>query len=396
MKLLTLAAVWSPAPVYGVGHSISEASAALAARGHEVHVVSLGANPGENGIPGDVIRVHFGVDPYPFFAYNDYLQAVLENLPLSERLIQVWESSGPFDAIAVHGWQCSQAAALAQRRYGTPLFAVLHGAEAARIGGKGTREQIYAAEMEKWLCARADRVIVPDARVGQEVEKLYSIASGKVTVVPEGVAASTFDSEVDLEEFRSIFARPGDEVVLFAGRLCLEKGPDILLKAFSGILRQRPRAILVVAGDGPLQADLAQEAEQLGISGRVKWQGHIGPLVLGALYQIADVLVVPSRYEGFGRVVLEGLLHDLPVVATRTGGIPRFAEESPRGLLRTVEPGNIPALQKAVLETLQRPPSSRGNASRRPLQERIPPKYDLSASSAVLEELLESLSPARV
>lgn len=390
MKILMLSPEWSPSPVYGIGHYISEASTAIVAHGHDVHIATPTVSPAPQKNTDGRIQVHYLGEPYPFFAYNDSLQAVLDNLPLSEKLIEVWDSSGPYDVISAHSWRCAQAASLAQRLFGVPLVAVLHGTEAGRTGEKCSPEERFAAEMERWLCSRSDRVVVSTPHLSREVESLYGVPRAKIAIVQEGISASTFSTEVDIDDFREMFGEQDGETLLFAGRLRPEKGPDILLQAFAGILKKRPRAMLVMAGDGPMKEGLVRESERLGISGRMKWTGQVGPLVLGALYQVADLLVVPSRYEAGGRVICEALLHDLPVIAFRTNGLSESLPKQAKNHLRILEANDPWTLERAILDHF-RGRRSEKRMSTRPLQERIGDPFDWSSASISLLEVLSSV-----
>lgn len=118
--------------------------------------------------------------------------------------------------------------------------------------------------------------------------------------------------------------------VLFAGRLSEEKGVLELLEATEGLPR-------VIVGDGPLRER---------VPGAV---GFVPPSGLGAYYERAAVVCVPSRREGFGVVAREALAHGRPVVATRVGGLPDAVHDGVNGLL--VEPGDTAAL-RAALERL--------------------------------------------
>jgi glycosyltransferase involved in cell wall biosynthesis len=395
MKVLTVTSEYPPGLGYGIGRYVSELSQTLAIGGHEVHVVTIAASSGEADVDREGVQVHYQKESYPFFAYNAHLQTVLENLPLSERVVEAWDSYGPFDLISVHGWMGAQAACLGQRLFGCPLVAVLHGTEAGRIGGKGTREELYVAEMEKWLCGRAERIVVSCADGQREVEALYAVEQGKIAVVSEGVQASCFETEVDCEEFRSMFAEPDEDLLLLSGRLCREKGPDVLLQALPGIVKRRPRTRVVVAGEGPMKAALIEEAERLGVSSRVRWTGHLGTLVLGGLYQVADALIVPSRYEAFGRVVLEGLIHQLPVVASRVGGIPGIASANRSEGLQLFEAGDVKALERLVVDLLRKKPT-RKNRDPRPGQNRVSDRFGWAVTGAAIAEIYTSLCPARV
>jgi glycosyltransferase involved in cell wall biosynthesis len=133
--------------------------------------------------------------------------------------------------------------------------------------------------------------------------------------------------------------------VLFVGRLSREKGVDILLDAMRSF-PGHPR--LVIAGDGPLKAELQQQAAQDGTP--AEFMGWVGPSDLPALVARAHVQVVPSRSEPQGVVVIEALATGTPVIGARVGGIPEMVHDGETGWL--VAPNDPAALRVAISEAL--------------------------------------------
>jgi glycosyltransferase involved in cell wall biosynthesis len=108
-------------------------------------------------------------------------------------------------------------------------------------------------------------------------------------------------------------------------RLVPEKGVDTLLEALARPAARGIRA--VIAGDGPLAPRLKAQAAELGLNGRVSWQGYVPHHLAPDFYRHLDLLVVPSRTmpaarEQFGRVVVESLACGVPVVASDCGELP--------------------------------------------------------------------------
>lgn len=351
VKILEIPPSYPPAIGYGISRRVTELSRALADLGHEVHILE-----GQD-------------DEYPFRGYNDWIQAVLVDLPLQERVVRLWEEKGPFDAVSVHDWSGALVGATAQRLYGRPLVATLHGTEVGRRQGRLGREEEYVVEMERWLCERADRVVVPSDFVYAEVMNVYGVPPARLAVVPDGARAATFAAKVDREEFRGMFAGADDSLVLFAGRLSREKGADLFLAAAKDVARRRPRTRFVAAGGGNLEP----------VEG-VRFTGPLGPVVLGALYQVADLLVVPSRYEAFGISLLEAKLHDLAVVAVGCGGVPDLARAL--GGILLVSPEDLVDAITATLDSKGRP-----ERDPKPSQERIPAAYRWESAARAMERI---------
>jgi glycosyltransferase involved in cell wall biosynthesis len=139
--------------------------------------------------------------------------------------------------------------------------------------------------------------------------------------------------------------------VLFVGRLSTEKGCDVALAAFSGVLEGCPDARLVIAGDGPERGRLEGLATELGVDQVTSFAGPVSPARVWELYDRTSVVVVPSRdIEGFSLVAAEAALRERPVVASRIGGLPEVVADGETGLL--VAPEDPDELAGALLELL--------------------------------------------
>lgn len=125
--------------------------------------------------------------------------------------------------------------------------------------------------------------------------------------------------------------------VLYVGNLIPRKGVDVLLHAWHTVIRDSPDAKLVVAGGGEDAQMLSSLARELNIEHSVSFTGRQSREALPALYKRAKVLVVPSRNEPLGVVVLEGMLCGAAVVASATGGIPEIITDNEHGVLVPVE-----------------------------------------------------------
>lgn len=167
----------------------------------------------------------------------------------------------------------------------------------------------------------------------------------RVHVVPPAVPASP----------GQVTAPSEPNTVLYVGQLIRGKGVDRLLKAAARL--RRPWR-LVIAGQGNQEAELRRLAGRLGIADRVEFRGWVGPGDLGALYQSAAVVVVPSRWpEPFGMVGLEAMRHARPVVGFDVGGIRDWLDDGRTG--RLVPDADVDAFAGAVDELLGNPAHAR-------------------------------------
>jgi glycosyltransferase involved in cell wall biosynthesis len=208
------------------------------------------------------------------------------------------------DVVHAH-WLPSVVPALAT---GKPVVLQLWGSDAALA----TR----ARPLARRLVRRARVVVCASTSLADDARGLGAL---DVCVIPQGV--TTPDS-----------VREPDEPphILYVGRLSEEKGVRELAEAAEGLP-------LVVVGDGPLRPLLPQAA------------GFFPPAEVGAYYERASIVVVPSRREGYGMVAREAMAHGRPVVATGVGGLLDAVEDGVTGLL--VPPRDAAAL-RAALERL--------------------------------------------
>jgi len=136
-----------------------------------------------------------------------------------------------------------------------------------------------------------------------------------------------------------------------AGRLEEQKGQDVLLDALAEVRRRGLEFVAVLAGDGSLRPALEQRARTLGLEANVRFAGQVEDL--GPLLGAADVVALPSRWEGMPLVLLEALARGRPVVASAVGGVPEVVTDGEHA--RLVPPGDVAALATA-LETFHRHP----------------------------------------
>jgi glycosyltransferase involved in cell wall biosynthesis len=128
------------------------------------------------------------------------------------------------------------------------------------------------------------------------------------------------------------------------GRLSPEKGVDVFLEACALLAQSGQRFSALIAGVGPDEQRLRNQARQLGLDSIVHFLGNVNNV--RTLYDTIDVLVLPSRSEGLPNVLLEALGADRPALCTRVGAIPEVLTDERAGII--VAPNDAPALANAV------------------------------------------------
>jgi glycosyltransferase involved in cell wall biosynthesis len=210
-----------------------------------------------------------------------------------------------------------------------------------------------------WAYKRADRVIAISEAVRSELCRKLGLPPERVVTIHYGLDANSWGSPLPSRRMANA------PVIGTIGRLAHQKGQDLLLEAFASVVRQCPGSRLVLVGhdDEGLRPYLEQLARRLGLSEAVEFRGFADD-VRPVLAQM-DVFVLPSRWEGFGLVLLEAMAAARPVVATRVGPIPEIVVDQTTGYL--VESGNRDALSRAIVKLIRQPQVARsmGQAGRR-------------------------------
>jgi glycogen synthase len=247
--------------------------------------------------------------------------------------------------------------AVARRRSGVkvPLVTNPQGLEEFKVKDTGRRVAYsYFRAMYKYGARMSDRTIATDRSQPPEITRYLGIPGNRMVVLPNAVDIEDCLAPVNdgvQRRLRERWDLGSGPVLLNVGRLESNKGLDIAVEALAKAKPRLPdgwRWVLVGAGS---QGDALRTAvDQAGISANVVFAGAIGDSDLHNLYEIADVFVHPTLYEGSSIVTLEAMAHGLPVVASRTGGIPDKVEDGANGFL--FDPGDAEQLSSLVLECL--------------------------------------------
>ncbi|MEH0829841.1 MULTISPECIES: glycosyltransferase family 4 protein, partial [unclassified Micromonospora] len=200
--------------------------------------------------------------------------------------------------------------------------------------------------VEHWLAGESGRVIVCSGYMRDEVGALFGVPAGRVDVVPNGVEPHRWRVPMAaVASARARFAGDGP-LVTFAGRLVYEKGVQHLLAGLPRLRERHPGLRAVIVGDGPYKAALEAEVHRLGLGGTVSMPGFLGGTDLPAVMAASDCFAVPSIYEPFGMVALEGAAAGAPLAVARTGGLAEIVEPGVTGM--TFAPQDPDGLTEAV------------------------------------------------
>ena len=317
----------------GIGRHVHQLSRAVAARGHQVHLVTSGDGHDRLDLE-DGIWVHRTAtrEGNPMPPGLDIPQ------PLWDRAVSVNETvkaiSARREITAVHApiWNCEGVAILLDGVF--PLATGLHTSMKSWIDNNPapSRDPDFVARVARPIIALEQRLLR-----GSDAIHANSEANAKRMIAEYGVEGIRDRIEVihhGVDDWSDLPAEPVTRRashgvrLLFVGRLEFRKGIDILLSLVSGLIGRYPELVLDIVGndrlDGPdgvpFKDAFLRTAERRGTD-RVRFHGEVTDAQLRGFYRDCDIFVCPSRYELFGLVLLEAMMFAKPIVAFRAGAI---------------------------------------------------------------------------
>ncbi len=330
IAILTWESLYSTA-VGGVAVHTSELSAALAQKGHQVHLFTRRMH---NQSSHDLIDgVHYHRCTYP--SHHDFVDDV-NNMcrAIVDHFLEVEDLVGRFDIVHAHDWLCANAMIWIKQARGHKCVLTIHSTEYGRCGNAFTSgRSIRVRDQERAGTYWADKIIAVSQATKDEVVWMYEVPEDKINVINNGVNWKRFDIYIDQgEEKHKYNIAPLDPTVLFCGRLVWQKGADILVESIRDILGKYPGTKFIFAGDGDQRGSLEARTRHLNIAHAVRFVGYKMGTELIKLFKLCDVVCVPSRNEPFGIVVLEAWSASKPVVVTEIGGPKYYVEHEINGL----------------------------------------------------------------
>jgi glycosyltransferase involved in cell wall biosynthesis len=253
-----------------------------------------------------------------------------------------------FDIIHAHDWMTFMAGMRAKRASGKPLVLHVHATEFDRTGGG---ENGFVTAIERAGAAAADRVVAVSGYTADVLASRYGVPRERLRVVHNAIDPREPAARFTIGE--------QDPLVLFAGRITWQKGPDYFVDAAERVAAEMPRVKFAVAGSGDRLRAMMQRVAARGLEDRFLFTGFLPPDDLDRLYARADVYVMPSISEPFGLTALEALQHGTPVIVSRSAGV----SEVVKNVLR-VRFGDVEDFASKILSVLLFPPLRRALSTR--------------------------------
>jgi glycosyltransferase involved in cell wall biosynthesis len=269
-------------------------------------LVSYATTPGTRtiSVPGEP-RV--AADASPLYGPN-LLEEVERFAESAASFVRERELS--FDLIHAHDWTTFRAGLALKALTGRPLLVHVHITEFDKSGGEHADSRVWALEHEGMT--GADGVIAVSRRIAERCITSYGVDPSRLRVVYNAI---------DPDRREVVPVPLSDRIVLFLGRVTLQKGPDYFVEAARRVLEKEPDVTFVMAGQGDMLPRMIERAAELGLGRRMLFPGFVDRDRAAALYESADVFVMPSVSEPFGIVPLEAMDRGVPVIVSRQSGV---------------------------------------------------------------------------
>ena len=250
-----------------------------------------------------------------------------------------------FDVVHAHDWMTFPAGIAVAAASGKPLIVHIHSTEFDR-SGEHINQPIY--DIERLGMERADHVVCVSYLTRKIAESRYAVPAEKISVVYNAV---------DLPEQSAELLRPisqREKIVLFLGRLTMQKGPEYFLQAARKVVDHYKGVRFVMAGSGDMITKCIKLAADLKLGSHVTFTGFLRGRDIDRIFAMADLYVMPSVSEPFGIAPLEALSHNVPVIISKQSGVSEVLTHALK-----VDFWDTDEMANKILAVLRHPPLQR-------------------------------------
>src|SRR5688572_412319 len=249
-----------------------------------------------------------------------------------------------FDVVHAHDWMTFPAGMAVAALKGTPLVVHVHSTEFDRSGAH-VDTRIY--DIERRGMHAAIKIIAVSYLTKNLVTHHYGIDPGKVEVVYNAIETNG-NGNFDEEKYK---IHKDEKIVLFLGRITMQKGPEYFLAAAKKVLEVMDNVKFVMAGSGDMTRRTIEMAAQMGIGHKVLFTGFLRGGDVEKVFRMADLYVMPSVSEPFGIAPLEAMSHDVPVIISKQSGVSEVLTHALK-----VDFWDINEMANKIIAVLKHPP----------------------------------------
>lgn len=245
------------------------------------------------------------------------------------------------------------------------------------------RKRFWLGLPDGFISKRAEVIITVSKSVREFFHKYEKIPLDKMKVVYNGIDIKKFNKK-GKEARKELNLNPKDFCIGIAGRISKEKGHEFLIKAVSELNKKIPFLKLVIIGTGALENKMKKLAKSLRVEKNVAFLGFrkdIEDLLPGF-----DLFVLPSLFEGFGLAVIEAMAADVPVIASRVGGLKEIIEDKRNGLF--IQPNSVDDIYDKILWAYEHPKELK-KLKKEAKKDVL--KYDIQNNTKILESIYSKL-----
>ena len=330
-------------PTYGGSGAVAtELGLELARRGHEIHFISYASPFRLRGFAERVTFHEVVTGEYPLFesqspyalalAVKQHEVAQRENLDLMHVHYAI-----PHAATA---WLAKQ---MMRSERDLKVVTTLHGTDITLVG----QDPSYFT-ITKFSIEQSDAVTAVSSYLRDETYRAFGCTGCTVEVIPNFVALADYHPAQDAATCRRALAPAAHAVLVHVSNFRPVKRVLDVVRIFEGVRRALP-ATMVFVGDGPDRDAAQQEVDKLGLRKDVRFLGKVDNVA--DVLRGADLFLLPSQSESFGLAALEAMACGVPVVASRTGGIPEVVADGTTGFLADV--GDVPTMIECAVSLLK-------------------------------------------
>jgi glycosyltransferase involved in cell wall biosynthesis len=250
-------------------------------------------------------------DTGPMLSPDNYTGDILTAVSQYAEKAMLIAGAEDFDVVHAHDWMTYPAGEAVSRQNHKPLVVHVHSTEFDR-SGEHVNQTVY--DIERMGMHAASKVIAVSNLTKETIVKHYGIKSAKVEVVYNAV-------EHNGDGVCHIPAEKKDKIVLFLGRITMQKGPEYFLAAAKKVLQVIDNVKFVMAGSGDMMHQIIELAASMGIGNKVLFTGFLSSEDVNRAFKMADLYVMPSVSEPFGISSLEAMDRNVPVLMSKQSGI---------------------------------------------------------------------------